>query len=267
MKKVLLFTTALSISFIQHMNLAQSACVTTPTCAELGYNASSCPNGGLKCPFGNMWNCEIINYKDKITELEKIIKELKTELKQCQTPDCMAGDILYSDMTINADYVSNKTPIGVVFDCRKKLAIGLEESDEYWSTTMFDVPGLSNITSPSAVTADWQGKNNTRVVLEYCKANGKNCQAFEYVNSYKTEGTQAGDWYLPSMGELNAIHDNMDVLNNALGKIAATKLGANDYWSSSEDSYRYGWTLYFYNGGVYRNSKKEHYYVRPVLAF
>ena len=155
-----------------------------------------------------------------------------------------------------------------MFDRANKLAIGLKESQQYWSyPDYFDVPGLSNITSSSAVTADWQGKNNTRVVLEYCKANGKSCPAFEYVNSYKTEGTIAGDWYLPAMGELNAIYGNKDVLNIALGKIGGTKLGANYYWSSSEHSNYYAWLLYFGNGSVNDYYKGYNGYVRPVLAF
>ena len=106
--------------------------------------------------------------------------------------------------------------------------------------------------------------------MEYCKANGKSCPAFEYVNSYKTEGTKAGDWYLPALGELNAIYGNKDVLNIALGKIGGTKLWASYYWSSSEYSNYYAWSLSFSDGGVYYGDK-HHYsyygYVRPVLAF
>ena len=133
---------------------------------------------------------------------------------------------------------------------------------------MLDVRGLSNIGSSSAATVDWQGKNNTKVVLEYCKENGKSCPAFEYVNSYKTEGTQAGDWYLPSMGELYAIYGNKDVLNIALGKIGGTKLSSDDYWSSSEHSYNDAWSLSFSDGYVDGILKSYiNGYVRPVLAF
>ena len=111
------------------------------------------------------------------------------------------------------------------------------------------------------------GKKNTSTILAYCKANGKNCPAFKYVNSYKTEGTKAGDWYLPSMGELYAIYGNMGVLNVALGKIAATRLDTSYYWSSSEYSNYNAWLLYFGNGNVNNYGKNYNYYVRPVLAF
>ena len=103
-------------------------------------------------------------------------------------------------------------------------------------------------------------------MLEYCKTNGKSCPAFEYVNSYKTEGTKAGDWYLPAMEELYAIYGNMGVLNVALGKIAATRLGTSYYWSSSEYSSSGAWALYFYSGSV-DYFRESNFYVRPVLAF
>ena len=258
--------------------VAEAACIQTPSCSSLGYESTSSCSGGIKCPFGNAWNCTLINKINSIntqitnltTKITTLEEKIVTIENSASSSNCTIGDILYSDMSCNTNVVVSKTPIGVIFDITNKLAIGLEESRQYWSTTEFDVPGLSNITSSSAVTADWQGKNNTRVVLEYCKTNGKSCPAFEDVNSYKTEGTQAGDWYLPAMGELNAIYGNKDVLNITLGKIGGTKLGANGYWSSSENSISNAWELYFGNGNVDYSAKYDYRhwrYVRPVLAF
>ena len=187
------------------------------------------------------------------------------------TPDytnCTVGAILYSDMSCNANVVASKTPIGVVFDTTYHLAIALDTEEKDWSDERFDVLTLSNYGSSSAAKADWQGKNNTRLVLDYCKANGKSCPAFEYVNSYKTEGTKAGDWYLPAGGELNAIYQNKDVLNTALGKIGGTKLGTDCYWSSSEYSSYYAWAQHFLNGNISSDHNKFYSnYVLPVLAF
>ena len=269
MRKFLLYSSALALGLSR---VAEAACIQTPTCSSLGYTSTSSCTGGTKCPFGNYWNCTASDLNDKITEQTNKITELETQItelkKEVATSNCLVGDILYSDMTINPDYVSGKTPIGVVFDCRKKLAIGLEQSDEYWSTTELDVPGVDNITDRTLAVADLDGKKNTSTILAYCKTKGKRCPAFEYVNSYKTEGTKAGDWYLPSMGELYAIYGNMGVLNVALGKIAATELNTSWYWSSSENSYYSAWGLSFSNGGVSRNYKNDSSaYVRPVLAF
>ena len=225
MKKVLLFTTALSLSFIQHTSLAQSACVSTPSCAELGYNASSCPNGGLKCPFGNTWNCEITNYKDKITELEKEIEEQENELKNCI--NCKVGDILYSDMSTSPKLISGKTPIGIVFDPVRKLAIALEEK----KTSNPNRLGGSISYKPT-ITADWQGKTDTQANLKYCQDNNLSCPAFEYATTYKTEGTNAGDWYLPAAGELMNIISNAWFLEETLIEIGGQRFtlqNAGDY--------------------------------------
>ena len=269
MRKFLLYSSALALGL---SGAAEAACIQTPTCSSLGYTSTSSCTGGTKCPFGNAWNCTASEIKteltNKITELEKIIEEIKQNSSSNSDilSNCTIGDILYSDKSCDPNVIASKKPIGVVFDRANKLAIGLEESQERWADNYFDVPGLSNIEF-SAVTADWQGKNNTRVVLEYCKTNGESCPAFEYVNSYKTEGTQAGDWYLPAMGELKAIYDNKDALDIVLGKIGGTKLVADDYWSSSESSNRRAWELNFYDGYVDTNDKDYYYFVRPVIDY
>ena len=189
MRKFLLYSSALAV-FGLSSSVAEAACIQTPTCSSLGYTSTSSCTGGTKCPFGNAWNCTAGEIKteltNKITELEKIIEEIKQNSSSNSDilSYCQIGDILYSDMSCNPNVVASKTPIGVIFraDASNKLAIGLEESGIYWANDYFDVPGLSNI--ESSATADWQGKNNTKVVLEYCKTKGKSCPAFEYVNSY-----------------------------------------------------------------------------------
>ena len=261
MRKFLLYSSALVLGL---SGAAEAACIQTPTCSSLGYTSSSACDGGIKCPFGNAWNCTAI---DKITELETQITELK---KEVATSNCLVGDILYSDKTCSSDVINGKTPIGVVFDRTNRLAIALEETDENWSKTQFNVPELRNISSSidSVVLAtDKQGKYNTKIVLEYCKSNGYSCPAFEYVNSYKTEGTQAGDWYLPAVGELYAIYGNSNVLDDTLGKMAVTKL-TSAYWSSSESSTTHAWGLNIASGSMsYYEKNRYNLGVRPVLAF
>ena len=276
MRKFLLYSSALALL----SGVANAACIKTPTCSSLGYESTTSCSGGLKCPFGNAWNCTLINkinsittqitnLTNKITTIEEKIVKIESSTS---SSNCMVGDILYSDKSCDPNVIATKKPIGVVFDRANKLAIGLEESQQFWSSDPFDVPGLSNIELSTVAIADWRGKINTRVVLEYCKEIDTNmhriyCPAFEYVNSYKTEGTNAGDWYLPAYGELNAIYGNKDVLNVALEKIGGTKLGAGYYWSSTEYSYDDAWRLYFSNGLAYFNGKAGSNYVRPVLAF
>ena len=283
MRKFLLMSSALVAGVLLN-GVAEAACIQTPSCSSLGYSSSSSCSGGTKCPFGNAWNCDAINkinslnsqitnLTNKITEQTNTITNLETQIteirKEVTTSNCWVGDILYSDMTCNSIYVASKTPIGVVFDRSRKLAIGLGESSSTleWSPKDFDVPGVDNIKDSTLAITDLDGKKNTSTILAYCKTKGKSCPAFEYVNSYKTEGTKAGDWHLPSLGELYAIYGNKSVLNVALGKIAATRLDGDFYWSSSEilsDLAWFGLRLWCCGEA---NKKDSYYYVRPVLAF
>ena len=73
---------------------------------------------------------------------------------------------------------------------------------------------------------------------------------------------------MPALGELNAIYQNKDVLNTALGKIGGTKLSSDIHWSSSEYSSYNAWRQFFNYGDVYCTSKfNNRNDVRPVLAF
>ena len=285
MKQYLFLTSALVVSGLLSGGAANAACIQTPSCSSLGYTSSQSCNGGVKCPFGNAWNCTVVDLTNKITEITNKITTIEEKITVIEenggndngseggttTPDytnCLVGDILYSDKSCDPNVVEGKTPIGVVFHRANRLAIALDTEKRTWSDSYFDVPTLSNYSSLSKAKADWQGKNNTRLMLEYCKTNGKSCPAFEYVNSYKTEGTLAGDWYLPAAGELNAIYGNKDALNIALGKIGGTKLGTDWYWSSSEGSSNAAWALTFNFGSVGGSGKANNtLYVRPVLAF
>ena len=278
MKQYLLLTSALVLS----SGVADAACIQTPTCGAMGYDSTVACEGGIKCPFGNAWNCTLA---DKIAQLEITIEKLEQTVQDEALSKCQIGDILYSDMSCNTNVVISKTPIGVVFDTTNRLAVGLRQDSSFraiWSADSFDVTGLNNLNSNLA-TADWQGKKNTQIVLEYCKANGKSCPAFEYVSNYKTEGTQAGDWYLPAGGELTAIYKNLDSINKSLTLVGGSNILYSHvtspayYFSSSENSSNEAWALYIYYhdyaetnvGYLTAHSKSETDYVMvvPVLAF
>ena len=257
MRKFLLYSSALMVFGFSDTVLA--ACIQTPNCTSLGYTSATACEGGLKCPWGNAWFCNVGGGDGGGSS--------KPDYSNCKI-----GDILYSDMTCNTNVVASKTPIGVIFDVTNRLAVGLEHDVGRWSYPSFDIPGLSNISfsSPSKAIADWQGKKNTQIALEYCQTNGKTCAPFEYVNSYKTEGINAGDWYLPALGELNAIYDNKSVLDIALGKVGGDEdFGSRTYWSSTEQGESSAWELNFTNGAVGENTSKttKIYFVLPVLAF
>ena len=223
MKQYLLLTSALVASGLLNSGVAEAACIKTPTCSSLGYESTTSCSGGLKCPFGNAWNCTLIN---KITELEKTIEKNQQEEALA---NCKIGDILYSDMSCNANMVASKTPIGVVFDTTNHLAVAKDEQKFAFWGGVVDIPTLTNYDSETAATGDWQGFKNTKAIYE----SGYPSPVVEYIVSYSTEGTEAGRWYLPASGELKAISDNLSAINTTLSKIGGTQL-AGTYYSSTE---------------------------------
>jgi len=81
------------------------------------------------------------------------------------------------------------------------------------------------------------------------------------------DGVKYGDWYLPSIHELNLMYTNIgqgaSSPNTNIGGFAN-----NLYWSSTEDANQYAWSQNFSNGLQFRLSAKLYtYYVRAIRAF
>ena len=243
MRKFLLYSSALALGL---SGAAEAACIQTPTCSSLGYTSSSSCTGGIKCPFGNAWNCTASENKteltNKITELEKQLTEIKRHIN---SSSCQVGNILYSDFTCNSYVVANKTPIGVVFDIVNNLAVALEQKEKVaWSTENFDIPALMPYVD---YKSDYEGKKNTKAIYDYCKANNKSCPAVEYAYTYKTEGTSEGDWYLPAYLELKSLMNNQGSINISLDLLGKTnvdhyiidEIWRGRYWESNHYQYYY----------------------------
>ena len=97
-----------------------------------------------------------------------------------------------------------------------------------------------------------------------------NYPAAKYAYEYKTTGTNAGEWYLPALGELNEIYQNKTAIDKTLSALGKSAIGIDTsyHWSSSELSNYFAWGLRFSDGYVNNGDKYYDYYdVRPVLAF
>ena len=248
-----------AFSFITPSHVQAQTCITPPSCESLGYTMTEADCEGynfLKCPF----------------DTSKIFCASATEVGKMTQCDNV-GDILYSDKTCSSGPISGKVAIGVVFDTEKRLAIALEQSEARWSDSYFDIPNLTNYAT--APTADFNGKSNTKIIVDYCKANNESCPAAEYAYNYRTEGTETGDWYLPAGGELQSIYDNRVKLNETLQTLGKTlfEISPSDspingtYRSSSENLSNYAWYLCFNGGGWGFGAKLYILYVRPVIQF
>ena len=147
-------------------------------------------------------------------------------------------------------------------------------------------PNYSLTISPSSTAnclADFDGYNNTKKILEVrgskdyqswkpTSNNQSDYPAASCCDMYSTYGTNQGEWYLPSAGELGyavvrpqAINDTISKLISA-GVTNASTVSLYAYWSSSEHSSDYARYVLFDNGYVGNYFTKDHYhYVRAFL--
>ena len=265
MKKILYTTTAFILCGIAQ---SQAACIATPSCTTLGYTSTSSCTNGIKCPFGNYWNCDLAN---KITELEKTIENIKQE---SATSACKIGSILYSDMSCADDVVAYKTPIGVIvyMGPRGYQAMALKSLDtKYTWGAYIDISGLTNYTTKEAASTDYASCENSKIIM--AAGDKSKYPAVWAANEYSTEGTKAGDWCLPAAGIFTSYYNNQEAINTGFNRANGTTFtNSTKAWSSSEYDNSYAW----YSGFAGSYGLTDYYYysgksnineVRPVLEF
>ena len=266
MKKILLASAGV---MVMSTGTAYAACIPTPSCASLGYESSSSCEGGIKCPFGNAWNCTLVN---KITEIEKIIQEGGADSNKGDTSNCKIGSIFYSDWTCSSgSLISGKTPIGIVVysdGVGHGQVMSLNSIGNYaWGGYGIDISTLQNFSSASAASQDLASCENTAKII----AAGSTYPAAWAAHEYKTVGTNAGDWCLPAAGIMASIKNGMELINIGYGLVSGTQIERNSaIWSSSEYTSDYVFYSNFsgdYGLGDYSDYKNNSHEVRPVLEF
>ena len=220
---------------------------------------------------------------NKAFDTNKFFCQKKTETETCIS----VGDILYNSGTCSSadDVDANLTPIGVVFDIENRLALALTDvkldgsagsETMRWSWSDCDTPNLENCTNSSMVTTTCgtDGRTNTDAILAGpCYSSPT--YSVRAVNTYKPNNCskvfcRAGNWFLPSIIELDTIYNNKSVINNTLASLSskgASQLVKNVYWSSDEYSGYSAWGVYMYNGTKDYFRKTLSYYVRPVVQY
>jgi len=160
----------------------------------------------------------------------------------------------------------------VVVEGGKILVVAPTEATLYWSRAAVSGGGKTTTDRLTALD-DWTGKASTAAQITHSECNSESyapgyCAAYERVNA-NGKGLTAGRWWLPSLGELMMIYANMRKINYALSLInGATPLAETWYWSSTEDSATYAWSLYLYDGYAGGSPKATFQLrVRAVSAF
>ena len=137
--------------------------------------------------------------------------------------------------------------------------------------------------SSSGATSDLDGKANTEKILAVDNAASTAWQTAESITNdgrtakvhpaaqccwrFNPGSTNQGDWYLPSIGELAFIMPNFDKLNTAISDVSGVQLSDDrGYWSSTEYSEGYTWSVNTGYGTVGNGRKNGGTYVRAFLA-
>lgn len=153
-----------------------------------------------------------------------------------------------------------------------------------WASNTSDTGSTSNVSlvwgnDDSAITSTDQtalnGRENTDKALALADGTTANTKAafaaFAAVNRFRTNGTNQGDWYLPSKGELSLYQSNYADINT---KITAIKNASSSIvntvnaamWSSTEQpNFKYAYDLPA-SGSFSGFYKKESMGVRGMIA-
>lgn len=118
------------------------------------------------------------------------------------------------------------------------------------------------------------GRENTDKALALADGTTANTQAafaaFAAVNRFRTNGTSAGDWYLPSKGELSlyvsnyaSINAKIQAIKNASSSIVNTV--SNNQLTSTEEREDYNWLL-GNSGGWYSDNRSTGRNARGMIV-
>ena len=98
MRKILLMSSALVANVLLSSG-TEAACIQTPNCTTLGYTSTTACEGGLKCPWGNAWFCNIGS---------------GTGGNSGNIAACHVGAVLNSDKSCTEGQELGKVPIGII---------------------------------------------------------------------------------------------------------------------------------------------------------
>lgn len=139
---------------------------------------------------------------------------------------------------------------------------------------------LNNVKSESTAIQDFQGKQNTMILIEELpKELTYSNTALNFLQNYKVSGAEEIYWYIPALGELKSLLDYKSVINLTLTKLqsvypsivskltqeypSASSNFSMNCWSSTEYNNEYVWILYGVDDIFRRYYKTTTFAVRP----
>ncbi len=253
-------------------------CTPTPDCASIGYTQTSCEGSSIKCPFDitklYCTPCDsAFKYDCSSSEfIGSVGTSCGGKYASCQCADnksfingrclrnCSVGMIYYSDNSCSLELDNSKTAIGIVIK-DNELIVSANLSKMYWSSTKTDVDSLDNMEEDINPTTLFDGILQTSIIVETFTSDSTSNNAAIYCNSYSSEGSNSGDWYLPAIGELyNYVYNNYTILSSIWNTLG-TSIPSRYFWSSSEFNSNYAYSIYMPDGEVMSFYKPNSYSV------
>lgn len=136
-----------------------------------------------------------------------------------------------------------------------------------WGANGIDIYGVFPFTSNEwhKANGDLSGDKNTSAIISYFIGE-HDAKKYAATLAAEYEGAGKTDWYLPSIGQLNMISRNKDVINAALRANGGTVLAKMWYWSSTEYDKNFAWSINMGSSVIGQSSKKGHDKTRAVRS-
>ncbi len=208
---------------------------------------------------------DVVNYwkargKLEAKQSQSLIPAGTEEASQDQnSAKVIPGMFVYVDGLISSEIIEGRQVMAIVgsVDGSDVLAVCLQEACLPWSSDWLEAKATQKMTG---------GKEATRKLLEISRKKRQEAEAARWCYNYAEDGVKQGEAFLPSLTELEKLFANKAAINASLNALGVALLDGL-YWSSTEYSNGYAWTLYVKDGDKTGYSKGAHgYYVRPVIA-
>ena len=105
-----------------------------------------------------------------------------------------------------------------------------------------------SISNPLLAFNDYR-KNNAAIAAQLAKGTGT-YPAYSYCAAYETEAIAKGNWFLPTIVQLNKLYENRELINDSLKLVFGDLLAKDEnawYWSCIQYNATNEWVFYFGN--------------------
>jgi len=159
---------------------------------------------------------------------------------------------------------------GVVFYVEPCGTKGLVAATEDQNTGIRWFAGTSGNTRAKG-DGPYAGKANTIIIIAANFSIGNDGLPYAANICYELQVTEEdisyGDWYLPSIKELNLMWQNKTTIDSTATANGGTTLSNTWYWSSTEFDANWAWSQNFSDGQQSYTSKSSMYRVRAIRTF